>query len=466
MRIITLIVCACVAFTSNAQGLIGQSTGQKSPTCGSHDFMVQNDKNVPGYLDVSNKLLEDIQQVLRHSKATNDEEVSEISVVFHVVYNNNEENVPDSVFEHQIKLLNDCFRRRNADTSKLRSDFEGLVGDSKIEFKLASKDPMGNPTNGITKTSTSIANFGGILPYGPSEGAKILEWVNDSLFLNYFRITEDSTGGKSAWDDTRYLNIWIGDLRIFEPQFNNFEELVYFALATPPPNHVNWPDSLFDIIPSFNQGVLIQYNAVGPNNPSEFKSPYNVYNGIVNTGKLLVHEIGHYLGLRHIWGDGDCNHDDYIDDTPKASAASQYNCIAASNTCTDTINGKDLPNMIENYMDYSSGDCQNSFTKGQISLMQSVLKDYRSPIVSVQPSLALLDFELYPNPSTGLIHMEMVNDVVCSKYVIYDINGTAVVSKEGLNSNQISVKLESESGYYFIKVETTRGTISKKLLLL
>lgn len=255
-------------------------------------------------------------------------------------------------------------------------------------------------------------------------------------------------------------------MRILEPKFNNFEEIVFFALATPPQNHVNWPDSLIDIIPSFNQGVLVHYNAVGPNNPSEFKSPYNVYNGIVNTGKLLVHEVGHYLGLRHIWGDGDCTNDDHIDDTPKASAASQYNCIAAANTCTDTINGKDLPNMIENYMDYSSGDCQNSFTNGQIALMQAVLKDHRSPIVSSKSIQSVAHFDLYPNPSTGLIHIEMPNDVVCKRYVIYDITGTEVVSKENLSNNEFSIQLESKSGYYFIKVETTQGTISKKLLLL
>lgn len=159
MKIISFIIIVCFAITCNAQGLITQSKGQSSPTCGSHDLMVHNDQHAPGYMDISNKLMEDVQRVLRHGKATNSENVSTINVVFHVVYNNAEENIPDSVFDNQIQLLNNCFRRRNADTTNMRSDFDGLVGDSKIEFNLATRDPMGNPTTGATNTSTSIATF-------------------------------------------------------------------------------------------------------------------------------------------------------------------------------------------------------------------------------------------------------------------------------------------------------------------
>ncbi|MFT5725112.1 MAG: hypothetical protein ACI9JN_002235 [Bacteroidia bacterium] len=465
MKFILLIACACFALSSNAQGLISQTSTKPSTSCGSHDLMIHTNNHIPGFMAQSDKMMHDIQQVLSHNKSTNGKGVSEINVVFHVVYNNAQENIHDSVFRNQITLLNNCFRRRNADTAKLRSEFDEIVGDSKIEFKLATRDPLGNPTSGITKTSTSIKNFGGILPHGPGENAKILKWLNDSLFINYFRITEDSMGGKTAWDDTRYLNIWIGDLRIFEPNFSNFEELVYFALATPPQNHVNWPDSIFDIIPSFNQGVLMHYNAVGPNNPSKFKAPYNAYNGIVNTGKLLVHEVGHYLGLRHIWGDGDCSFDDYIDDTPKSAAASQYNCISAANTCTDTINGKDLPNMIENYMDYSSGDCQNAFTNGQIALMQNVLETYRSTIVSTKSTMVGGQFTLYPNPSNGNFNVEMPNDVTCTKYVIYDIQGAVVLSGDVSNSNRFEIQLHTKSGYYFIEVTTSIGALNQKLLI-
>jgi hypothetical protein len=236
------------------------------------------------------------------------------------------------------------------------------------------------------------------------------------LFYNFFRLTNSSLGGQDAWDTDRYLNIWIGDLRIFEPQFNNFEEIVYFALATPPINHTNWPDTILDLTSPYSQGVLIHYVNVGSNNPNLLPSPYNTYNGVVTTGKLLVHETGHYLGLRHIWGDGDCSFDDFISDTPNSSSASQWTCNLSANTCVDNIGGQDLPDMVENYMDYSSGNCQNAFTIEQGDLMRDALVLYY-PNLSDQLT-GIDDYEsttaltIFPNPSSGIFHLsEIANEI-------------------------------------------------------
>ncbi|PIE61688.1 MAG: hypothetical protein CSA29_02025 [Desulfobacterales bacterium] len=161
-----------------------------------------------------------------------------------------------------------------------------------------------------------------------------------------FRLTETEQGGDSPWDQTRYLNIWTGDLRILEPQFNNLEEVVFLALATPPIPHPNWPNEVVEPFIQFNQGVLVHYLNVGGNNPYQYSYPYSAYNGLVNKGKTLVHEIGHYLGLRHIWGDGDCSMHDYIWDTPNATNHAQFTCNPNANTCIDSINGMD--NFISN----------------------------------------------------------------------------------------------------------------------
>ena len=69
--------------------------------------------------------------------------------------------------------------------------------------------------------------------------------------------------------------------------------------------------------------------------------------------------------------------DDFIADTPNANNHSNWGCNLNSNTCVDNIEGVDLPNMVENYMDYSSGTCQNSFTIGQADVMRAVLDVYR-----------------------------------------------------------------------------------------
>jgi hypothetical protein len=377
----------------------------------------------------------------------------QIQVVFHVVYNDAEENLPDSVFTDQIRVLNESFRRLNADTVNLRADFKDLVGDSHIEFVLAENDPDGKPTSGITRTKTSVKTFGGTLPYGSGQQDSILAWVNDSLFINMFRISETANGGHDPWDETRYLNVWVGDLRIFEPKFNNFEELVYFALATPPDFHENWPDSLSQIMSTFNEGVLLHYHVAGSNNPAKFTGAYSVYNGLVTGGKMLVHETGHYLGLRHIWADGDCSHDDYIDDTPRASSASQYNCATGLNTCTDTIKGKDLPNMIENYMDYSSSDCQNSFTKGQIELMRAVLENYRKPLVSVKSINTQDGYSIYPNPNQGTFYVNSTVKGHEFSYVLYDFAGKVVKQGQAIDSTE-TISIEGKAGTYFLEITT------------
>ena len=81
----------------------------------------------------------------------------------------------------------------------------------------------------------------------------------------------------------------------------------------------------------------MHYANIGSNNPNLLAAPYTGFNGVTTTGKMLVHEVGHYLGLRHIWGDGYCNFDDYIDDTPNSVSESSWNCNFNLNSCLDNI---------------------------------------------------------------------------------------------------------------------------------
>ena len=142
------------------------------------------------------------------------------------------------------------------------------------------------------------------------------------------------------------------------------------------------------------QGVVIHYTTVGKNNPVA-----NDDNMIENNiGRTAVHEIGHYLGLRHIWGDanplfggGDgCSLDDGILDTPNAADQAGYICDLNKNTCNNDnfgSSGIDLPDMIENYMDYSPEACQNIFTNGQINVMRNILEICRPNLINQNTSL-------------------------------------------------------------------------------
>lgn len=431
-------------------------------TCGSYNYLEHVDKVNPGFLEQSNVSMEQIGELIKNQitekSAT---EVYTIPVVFHVLHFSEESNLSDEVLESQIEVLNKSFRRQNADTSELREVFEHLVGDSYIQFKLAEQDPLGNPTNGIVRKATEISHFGGVLPYGQGEELLISQWVQDSLMYNYFRMTQSELGGSDSWDESRYLNIWIGDMRILEPLFNDFEEMVYFALATPPLEHANW-DGLLETFQDFNQGVLIDYHVVGSNNPTMLPYPYHIYNQRVKGGKMLVHEVGHYLGLRHIWGDVlNCSADDYVYDTPNTTGDSEWNCDKVKNKCVDVIYGEDLPDMIENYMDYSHLECQNSFTKGQIEIMRHTLENFRTELyettLRVDEEYALSEsFEVFPNPTDAVLNIRAKSPIL--KVLISDLNGRIIETIKAEEQKELSIPVSSLSkGAYLLHLETTHG---------
>ncbi|WP_070138447.1 zinc-dependent metalloprotease [Crocinitomix algicola] len=469
-KLLILILLLLSVMSLNAQtGLVSQvresvELSTEYPQCGSYELMKNWNTPANNYLDLSNRLLEDVTRIIEVQKSNRSfDDLFIIPVVFHVVYNEEDENIPDSVIFNQLQVLNECFRRGNEDAADTRAEFLELVGDTKIEFVMADIDPSGDPTIGITRTSTEITHFGGILPYGPGETEEISEWVNDSLYYNLFRLTRSDLGGNDAWDTDAYLNIWMGDLRIFEPEFDDFEEIVFFALATPPLDHENWPAELVEELADFEQGVLIHYVNVGSNNPNNLPAPYAGYNAATKSGKILVHEVGHYLGLRHIWGDGACPMDDYISDTPKSNASSAWACNHFLNSCTDDIGGLDLPNMVENYMDYSNGNCQNSFTLGQADVMRNVLEIHRPFLaetistVGVSESSSFASVQIYPNPSPGEFYLEFggYNGIV--DISIYNLVGQKILGGEYETSTSISFDLSVKPGVYFVDLNFENG---------
>ena len=94
-----------------------------------------------------------------------------------------------------------------------------------------------------------------------------------------------------------------------------------------------------------------------------------------------------------------CSVDDFIDDTPNAVAATR-GCPIGANTC----NTDNLPDQVENYMDYGSDVCANMFTKQQVAVMRYNLVNLReglgAPEVLYRPIPEIGEFKLYPNPAT------------------------------------------------------------------
>lgn len=378
----------------------------------------------------------------------NDKSVYVVPVVFHVVWNSNssQQNLDDSVLIEQINVLNEDFRRLNADTVNMRSGFASLVSDGQIEFQLACKDPNGNATNGIVRVQTTTTFGGGFL----------LDMASIA------KIQNTSQGGSDAWNTSEYLNIWVGDIN------GGSATPSLLGVATPPPGLSNWPAG--SIPQELTDGAIIHYSAFGRNNPAAMTAT------VVN-GRTVTHEVGHYLGVRHtaentfggLFG-SICGDDDGLTDTPNCDQ-SQQGCVTTRNSCTDTIPGVgDLPDMVENYMDYSDQDCQNSFTIGQINIMRSVLQNERNGLltspaltnctVGIEENLSENQVAVYPNPSNGIVTVDVKNQ---ENATVIFFNAMGQTVQPTLIGNQ-QYQLD-EKGIYFVTIQTTKTSITKKVVV-
>ena len=370
MRYNTLII---ILFSSLF--VYGQEEFVNDPYCGSDDVLHIKSIKYPWYKQSADNVF---QRALEYSQSSslNRDIVYQIPVVFHVVYNTDAQNLSDDVIQSQLAALNEDFRRLNENAENTREIFLPFAGDPEIEFYLATEDPNGNPTTGITHTYTTRSGF----PY-----IDFADLFTGNISLD--QVKSSDTGGVDAWDTYRYMNIWVCNV---EESF--LGQVLGFAY--PPIDVQDALDSLdYDTVPDWSsfegaisnadlQGVVLHYPVVGPNNPQADDDGIsgNEY------GKTLVHEAGHYLGLRHIWGDAllesGCSVDDGIEDTPNQEAASSFTCNFNQDSCSDGAN--DLPDMVENYMDYSNDQCMNMFTNIQIDVMRAVLEIARPGLVEGQ----------------------------------------------------------------------------------
>jgi len=253
---------------------LSSSSFAQNRTCGSMDYLANQ-------LDMDSKQLSKMQMIENHtqnyinnlSSLRLTENIITIPIVFHVVYNTNTEDISDAQILSQLQILNDDFRRLNTDATSQW----GQAADSEINFCLASVDPNGNATSGITRTSTNAGTFG----------------TNDAVKFS-------SSGGMDAWPTSDYLNFWICNIG------GGILGYAQFPGGNPS-----------------TDGVVCDYRYVG--NTGTATSPFDL-------GRTATHEVGHYLNLRHIWGDGNCNVDDFVSDTP-VSDNPNYGCSSSHSSC-------------------------------------------------------------------------------------------------------------------------------------
>ncbi len=246
-----------------------------------------------------------------------------IPVVVRVLFNTPNQNISDAQIQSQIAVLNEDYRRLNADRARTPAQFLGLASDVNIEFKLACIDPAGNPTTGIIRVSTTRTGFDVI----PAADGTVDDVASGIKYVP----------GAAPWPSDRYLNIWTCN-------FNDTRNLGY---ATFP-----WQQSPVD-------GIVLAYNATGRTGTLQAR---------FNKGRTATHEVGHWLNLFHIWGDdaGACTGTDEVADTPN-QANSNSGCPGFPIvTCSNQ------GDMSMNYMDYTDDACMNLFTNGQKDRMRTL----------------------------------------------------------------------------------------------
>jgi hypothetical protein len=260
--------------------------------------------------------MEAVEEHTRQFEQTNNGErvVINIPVVFHVVYRNSTQNISDAQIASQLTVLNNDFRKLNADASLIPSTFASVASDMEFNFCMAQRTPSGAASNGINRVaSTRTSTFG----------------TNDA-------VKSASTGGTPGWDPNRYLNVWVCEIGGSILGYATFP-----GTAT-----------------STTDGVVIDFRYFGTTGTAT--APFN-------KGRTATHEVGHWLNLRHIWGDANCG-SDLVNDTPTHNT-SNVGCptFPHYSTCT----GAPIE-MTMNYMDYTDDNCMYMFSNGQKSRAQAL----------------------------------------------------------------------------------------------
>ena len=311
-----ILIAFLVSCNNETESSIAHSNQEQSETlakgnaiCGSdvvrQKFLLENPEAAQRMLQIENKTAQYIQEK-KLGKVLADGSV-EIPVVFNVLYTNSTNNISDARINSQIDVLNKAFASTHADVSNIPVEFQPVnAGDTKIKFRLAQ----------INRKSTTKSR-----------------WSPDD------KMKKVSTGGIDATTPTNYLNIWVVDYMPYQSGY-------VLGYATFPESAGLW-----------NDGVVMMDEYVGEGGPVATH----------NKGRVTVHEVGHYLNLRHIWGDANCGND-LVDDTPQQ--ITNHRGVPAYPKY-ETCGGVSRSVMFMNYMDYSDETTLFMFTQQQNDRIQA-----------------------------------------------------------------------------------------------
>lgn len=262
-----------------------------------------------------------------------------IPIVFHVVHNYGPENISKEQILDVVRIINEDFRKRNADTNQIIPEFKSIAADCNIEFRLAKIDPNGNCTDGINRVVSPLT-------YNANEYTKL---------------------AAPSWDRTKYLNVW-----------------TVASIESGAAGYAYYPSSVHGSWGAAVDGIMILSSYVGSIGTSNY-----------NISRVLTHEIGHYLNLMHPWGDSNspglqtnCNDDDQVSDTPNTIGHTSCNLYAESCGSLDNV---------QNFMEYTY--CYRMFTGGQKLRMHATLNSNISGRNNLWTTANLISTGVHPSLS-------------------------------------------------------------------
>ncbi|MBK9734307.1 MAG: T9SS type A sorting domain-containing protein [Saprospiraceae bacterium] len=288
-------------------------SGQRN--CGAMEVLDRQIKENPALLQKMNEVEKEIQDYIRKNPNGSGERfVITIPTVVHVLYRTSSENISDAQIQSQLDVMNFDFSATNSDVSLTPALFSGVVANAEVQFCLAKQTPTGGATTGINRKSTTLSSWG----------------TNDN-------VKRAAQGGIDPWNANNYLNLWVCNIG---GGILGYAQFPGGSLAT--------------------DGVVIDYRYFGTIGTAT--APFN-------KGRTATHEVGHWLNLRHIWGDANCG-SDLVSDTPVHNT-SNFGCPASGHLSTCT--GSPVE-MTMNYMDYTDDACMYMFSSGQKIRMRTVLE--------------------------------------------------------------------------------------------